>query len=245
MADYHTVYKDVEGTSTEWEDLQVKYGNWEKREKPEIAPWVPAEEVDKSSKDSLDKRTEDELEDLEDDFADDRFLEEYRKKRIAELKVEASVPRFGSVELIKGADFVREVSQAPPDLWVVVHLFRDSVPECKLLQACLDELAEKYSSTKFVKIISTECIKDYPDFNLPTVLVYFGGQVKATLVGLQRLGGMQCSPEDVAFALCKVGSVLSGPEGSREAMVEQLGKDYVKRLLSKHEVGSDDDDDDN
>jgi hypothetical protein len=37
----------------------------------------------------------------------------------------ASKPRFGSVQLISGSDYVREVSQAPADVWVVVHLFKD------------------------------------------------------------------------------------------------------------------------
>jgi hypothetical protein len=49
----------------------------------------------------------------------------YRKKRLEELKEVARKPRFGSVLPIVGADFVREVSQAPPDVWVVVFLYKD------------------------------------------------------------------------------------------------------------------------
>ncbi|XP_016172126.1 phosducin-like protein 3 [Arachis ipaensis] len=33
--------------------------------------------------------------------------------------------RFGSVVPISGSDFVREVSQAPSDVWVVVILYKD------------------------------------------------------------------------------------------------------------------------
>lgn len=35
------------------------------------------------------------------------------------------VSRFGSVVPIAGSDFVREVSQAPEDVWVVVFLYKD------------------------------------------------------------------------------------------------------------------------
>jgi len=37
----------------------------------------------------------------------------------------AKVPRFGSVIPISGSDFVREVSQAPTDVWVVVILYKE------------------------------------------------------------------------------------------------------------------------
>lgn len=38
--------------------------------------------------------------------------------------------------------------------------------------ALLQELAQKYPQSKFVRIISTEAIPQYPDSNLPTVIVY-------------------------------------------------------------------------
>lgn len=83
MADYHFVYKDVEGASTQWDDIQRKLGNL-----PEKAPafkppaYTPAEDESSAPKDQawFDKKTEEELEDLEDDkdLDDDRFLAEYR-----------------------------------------------------------------------------------------------------------------------------------------------------------------------
>lgn len=48
-----------------------------------------------------------------------------RKKRLAEIQEAAKVLRFGSVIPISGSDFVREVSQAPSDVWVVVILYKD------------------------------------------------------------------------------------------------------------------------
>ena len=81
MADYHFVYKDVEGASTQWDDIQRKLGNLPPKPpafKP--PPFAPAPDADSLPKDKawLDSKNEDELEDLEDDLDDDRFLEEYR-----------------------------------------------------------------------------------------------------------------------------------------------------------------------
>ncbi|KAI8001802.1 Phosducin-like protein 3 [Camellia lanceoleosa] len=95
-----------------------------------------------------------------------------RKKRLGELRQAAKVQRYGSVIPISRSDFVSEVSQAPPDVW----------------------LATKYPATKFVKIISTDCIPNYPDCNLPTLLLYNNGVVKANYVGLHNFG-RRCTPE--------------------------------------------------
>ncbi|KAJ0977922.1 hypothetical protein J5N97_013396 [Dioscorea zingiberensis] len=146
MADYHFVYKDVEGASTQWDDIQRRLGNLPPKPAPfKPAPFTPADDPDlqPKSKSWIDERSPDELEDLEDDpdLDDDRFLEEYRKKRLAEMREATRVVRFGSVVPISGSDFVREVSQAPADVWVVVLLYKDGIQECGILLGCLEELA--------------------------------------------------------------------------------------------------------
>ena len=45
--------------------------------------------------------------------------------RLAELREAAKAARFGNIVPITGSDFVREVSQAPSDIWVVVFLYKD------------------------------------------------------------------------------------------------------------------------
>lgn len=237
------MYKDVEGTSTEWDDIQRKLGNLPPKP-PAFKPpaWTPsADEHAHKDKDWIDNQTAEELLELEDDpdLDDDRFLEEYRKKRLAELKELESKPRFGSVLHIVGADFIREVTNAPPDVWVVVHLFKNGIPESELLGQCIEELAKKYPGTKFVKIVSTDCIPKYPDRNLPTVLVYNQTNVKATLVGLHQFGGRRCTPEDVAFTLCQVGPVLTGSgddaETSKDIMADRVRREFIEKIISKHE----------
>ena len=78
--EYHTVYTRPEGETTQWEDLQRKYGNLPPKEavqKP--AAFIP--EQDKSKDRQLLDNDDDieALEHAEDDFADDPFLEAYRR----------------------------------------------------------------------------------------------------------------------------------------------------------------------
>ena len=57
------------------------------------------------------------------------------------------------------------------------------------------DLAAQYKHVKFLTIPSTECIPNYPDENLPTLLVYHDGQCKRTIVGTRTLGIDRISPE--------------------------------------------------
>lgn len=113
-----------------------------------------------------------------------------REKRLAELKEKQAKEKYGRVEQLKQPEFVKEVSQAGDGVWVVLLLFINryvscmlttthfccslllSKPECQLLERCLDRLASKFRAVKFVKMISTECIPNFPDRNTPTLLLY-------------------------------------------------------------------------
>ncbi|KAF5763926.1 putative phosducin, thioredoxin-like domain, Thioredoxin-like superfamily [Helianthus annuus] len=223
MGDYHFVYKDVEGSSTQWDDIQRKLGNLPPKPpafKPH--PFTPAQDQHYKPN-SIDHKTQEDLEDFEDDPDDRRFLQKIGRERLAKMKRVAKAAKFGSIIPISGSDFVHEVSQASSDVWVVVVLYKDGYPECGVLMQCLKELATTYPATKFVQIVSTDCIPNYPDRNLPTVLVYSNGAVKASYVGLHKFG-RRCTPEGVAMVLCQSDPVLndgqSGGEDSREAVLE-------------------------
>ncbi len=75
----NTIYKRGEGETTEWDDLMVKHGH---KEAPQpvwkAEAFVPAVEGAPKNIQWLDKQSEDDLERLDDEFADDRVLEEIR-----------------------------------------------------------------------------------------------------------------------------------------------------------------------
>ena len=148
MGDTNTVYTaHVDAPNTEWHDIHVKYGNFEAKEpkwKPE--KFQPKEDLDPLSTTAMDAAEDAQaLADLEID--DDRFLEEYRRQRIAAMKEAAARPRFGTYESIKANEWEQHVTRAggsTPDVFVVVHLYKDHVSQCVVMNECLTELAERY-----------------------------------------------------------------------------------------------------
>ena len=66
-----------------------------------------------------------------------------------------------------------------------------SIPLCVQINKFLIQLARKFPSAKFLKSVSTNCIQNYPDKNVPTIFVYCGGQVKGQFIGPHAFGGMQ------------------------------------------------------
>ncbi|GAA5891083.1 hypothetical protein JCM5296_007371 [Sporobolomyces johnsonii] len=125
---------------------------------------------------------------------------EKEKERVGKRK-------FGRVYPIGKVDYKREVTDASleelegePEGWgtgVVCVLFKDYIPESKHLLPILDQLAALYPSTKFVKIVSDHCIENYPDKNVPTMLVYRKGQMMGQIVGLGACGGLKATLRDV------------------------------------------------
>ncbi|KAF5840048.1 thioredoxin-like protein [Dunaliella salina] len=282
MTEYHTVYKNAHKEPTEWEDLQRKYGNLPPKEetwKPER--FAPTPEIVKD-KAWIDGHQEaEELSDLEDEFADDRFLEGYRQRRIQELKEASTRPRFGTVEEIRAPEFVQKVTEAsqgstsaapaashatqgsgadadrPPaegssgrdqeGVWVVVELYKPGQAASARMSPCIDELAARYPSTKFVRIVSTDCIPKYPDTNLPTLLVYYGGACKKHLVGPGAFGGPRITPEQVALVLNAIGPICKGNE--EESGDLKKGEDFrlvrqlVRRVVAQKEEEDESSDD--
>ena len=93
--------------------------------------------------------------------------------QIFDIQIYASVFRYGSVREITAVDYVQEVNKAGDDVFVVLHLYKQGIPLCALINEYLNRLAPKFPTTKFLKAISTTCIPNYPDKNLPTIFVYF------------------------------------------------------------------------
>lgn len=91
--------------------------------------------------DSLDNKDLDELDELE-DIEDDQILNQYRlvwnsftmlalpnlnfrHKRMMEMQALAAKEKYGEVSEISKPDFIREVSEASKECYVVVHLYKD------------------------------------------------------------------------------------------------------------------------
>jgi hypothetical protein len=60
-------------------------------------------------------------------------------------------------------------------------------------------LAKKFPTTKFLKSISTTCIPNFPDANLPTIFIYKNGSMEKQFVGPLELRGLKLSEEGLYF----------------------------------------------
>ncbi|ORY60404.1 thioredoxin-like protein [Leucosporidium creatinivorum] len=150
------------------------------------------------------------LDDLDlnkDDALSREVLEKYREERMAKMKVQESNKKFGRVYPIGKVDYKREVTEASNEelegepegygTGVVCVLYKDHLPECKILMPLLNQLAQLYPSSKFVSIISDHCIENYPDKNCPTMIIYRKGQMMGQIVGMGSMGGEKAKLVDV------------------------------------------------
>eukprot|EP01105_Mastigella_eilhardi_P018538 TRINITY_DN4300_c0_g1_i1.p2 TRINITY_DN4300_c0_g1~~TRINITY_DN4300_c0_g1_i1.p2 ORF type:complete len:200 (+),score=63.93 TRINITY_DN4300_c0_g1_i1:248-847(+) len=123
-----------------------------------------------------DQQLEEEFSQL--DLDDQLSLEQYRKKRLAELLAEQR-KKYGEVRELHSYDYMEAVQETDPDYFVVVHIFQPRFSVCMQLNQCLDKLAAAFPSVLFCKIASKEALSTFPDHSLPALLVYKGGELHA------------------------------------------------------------------
>lgn len=216
---------------TEWNDVLRAKGILPQKEKEiteeDIVQMVESTVSKKVNGKGMDEMNLDELDELEDD-EDERVLQEYRQKRIQEMKAAATAAKYGEVREISAEDYVEQVNRAGEGIWVVLHLYKQGIPLCTLINQHLSQLAGQFPATKFLKAISTTCIPNYPDRNVPTVFIYCDGTMKGQLVGPMTFGGMKLKKDELEWMLSQAGAVKTDlPEDPRhkvrDVMLSQLG----------------------
>eukprot|EP01147_Barroeca_monosierra_P004053 gene4052-6472_t len=103
----------------------------------------------------------------------------------------------------------------------------------------------KFPATKFLQSISTRCIPNYPDKNLPTVFIYYENDLKKQFAGSHVFGGESMTLEGVEWALAQVGAVESDIEDPRDTVLSRtindlrVGKARVNDSASENDSDSD------
>ncbi|KAL9937179.1 hypothetical protein V8E36_003588 [Tilletia maclaganii] len=172
----------------------------------------------------------------EDDDEERKLLLRLREERMAQMRVKEKRAQFGRIYPISRVDYTREVTEASkedPDrpqgsdtgdarpaengaegekkgTAVVCYLYKDGLEQCKLLGGYLETIAGKNPATKFVSIVGDKCIPNYPDRNLPTLLIYRNGDLHRQIIGLRPeigLDGMNTKLADVELLLTAVGAI--------------------------------------
>jgi Phosducin len=163
------------GVTTQWHDIHVRLGNFEAGPKEKKQDEIQKEYLGKLEKvDPLEHKTAEELKEMEEDALDEedeKMFREYLDKRKSEISSYKAKPKFGDIIEISRDEYVREVTNAPKGVFVVLHLYQDSIESCHLINRFFAEISKEHPHVKFLKIVSTKAIENYPERNVPTVLI--------------------------------------------------------------------------
>lgn len=213
---------------TEWNDiLRAKGIIPEKPKKDEltedqIISMLEQTIKKKSGAKDLDEMDLDELDELEDE-EEEKILLQMRQQRMADIKARTERARFGSVREITAIDYVQEVNKAGDGIMVVLHLYKQGIPLCALLNEYMGRIAPRFPEVKFLKAISTTCIPNYPDKNLPTIFVYNSGTLKSQMVGPFEFRGVNLTEQEFEYLL--------GQKGAIETKIKDDPKPKVKDVM--------------
>ncbi|XP_069780742.1 phosducin-like protein 2 isoform X2 [Narcine bancroftii] len=184
-----------------------------------------------------------ELKEAEDEFdeEDERAIEMYRCQRVAEWQAVQRKRRFGELAELQGNEYVKQITYAGEDIWVILHLYRPGIPMCILLNHLLDQLAKKYPDVKFMKAIANICIPNYPDKCLPTIFVYFEGQMKAKFIGLE-CGTQDMKSEELEWKLANTGAIKMNLEANPKMKTDDMTRSSIKKCSVQYADESDHED---
>ncbi|XP_002164312.1 phosducin-like protein 3 [Hydra vulgaris] len=234
---------------TEWNDALRRHGIIPEKKEVEVTEDQIVQLLDATIKEKTGQKdakdyTLEELGENEDDFDDDELLESIRRQRIAELMERQKKEKYGEIREISAVDYVDQVNNAGEGVWVVLHLYKSGIPLCELIDKHMVQLAKKFPATKFLRSISTTCIPNYPDKNLPTIFIYFEGDMKGQIAGPILFGGMNLTQDDLEWMLSKYGCVKStlksDPRGTK--IDNKNGFTILSRSSRQKNSESEDDD---
>ncbi|NXX47828.1 PDCL2 protein, partial [Tricholaema leucomelas] len=230
---------------TEWNDILRGFGILPPKEKQEdeeeeMVLYLQREAEGKQQGNCTPARmTLEELKEAEDDFdeADRKAVEMYRQQRVEEWRCLQRRQKYGELREICGEQYVQEVTKAAEDAWVVIHLYRPSVPMCVLVNEHLSLLARKFPEAKFLRALADSCIQNYQDRCLPTILVYKAGEMKGRFVGAAECGGRGLKVEELEWKLAEVGALETDLEESPKKDIVNMMTLSVQNI-SAHEDSS-------
>ena len=185
--------KQTKQTSTEWDEVQKKFnGNFVVKE----------EEVKEDEQRKGTRRIRNDEDAGEEDEEDEEFMKSYREKRISEMLMqkeekdekEEKNNNFQRNEYmhVSHEQWTKEVTEVSRSHPVLVLLTKENSKACYLLERVMEDVARTYrtSRTKFRRAEARDIIPNYPERNVPTLILYRNGDVVENIVGIEQFGGM-------------------------------------------------------
>ncbi|PHH76563.1 hypothetical protein CDD80_1424 [Ophiocordyceps camponoti-rufipedis] len=245
---------DDPNADTEWNDILRKHGVIPEKP-PSPTPMIEEAIVEArrlAHENRLEGKDLDELDELE-DLEDEAFVEQYRQKRMAELRSLQTKSVHGSVYPLSKPEYQREVTDASRNGPVLVNLTSSmgTNAESARLSELWREAAREYGDIKFCEIRASQAIENYPDKNCPTILVYKNGDIVKQVVTLATMGGARMTMRNLDNVLVEVGAVSASDirvikrrraaEDEDEDEERQTGRTIRTAKMPRAGVGDDDD----
>lgn len=80
-----------------------------------------------------------------------------------------------------------------------------NVTNSRILEESLKTLSMKFKTVKFIKMIATSCIENFPDSAVPTLIIYHNGKMYDKIEGISIYGGKQLNSDCIEWVLSKKG----------------------------------------
>ncbi|KAM9294930.1 LOW QUALITY PROTEIN: phosducin-like protein 2 [Morus bassanus] len=178
-----------------------------------------------------------ELKEAEDDFdeADRKAFEMYRQQCLQEWECLQRMHKYGELREICGEQYVKEVTNAPEDVWVMIP-YRPSIPLCLLVNAHLSLLTRHFPEVRFLKAIVNSCILNSYDRYLPTILVYKTSEIKGRFIGVADCGGIDLKVEELEWNLAQIGALKTDLEENPQKDMMNMLTPSVQNISAYEEI---------
>ena len=154
-------------------------------------------------------------------------------------------PVFGVYRRIESrSSFAELVSSVHEHVWVVAHLYSNSVELCARLHFSLDALAASFDHVLFVRVRADDVMAGFAESGLPAFMLYRGGKCVANALRLGDVLPAHFTDADVAQLLQskKVLQLPSGDEWEKQLETrrdKQSAKEAGGRFTISKAAGSD------
>lgn len=150
--------------------------------------------------------------DLDNDLMHDEFFKEYIRKKFEEMQNRnLNLPRFGKVIEITNDNFLEQIDNENKNVTIIIHIYDSKIPECRIMNECLDTLASSYATFKFCKVRSGEIsLSDkFKKTGCPALLIYKNGELIGNFVKMGDEFGDEFCASDVENFLIEQGFLPS------------------------------------
>lgn len=186
--------------TTDWDDAQRRIGN--------LPPLEPSPDEQAAAADDDAPAFSNAVAAAAAD-ADADELARLRDARLNDIKAGVGRGQFGTVSPLTRDDYVAEVNQAGEGIGVIVFLHKPRHYLSAYTLTLLEKLARKFANAKFLQIDAEECIPNYPEANLPTLLLYKDDDMVGQCVGAAAFGGSSYGIDDIEWELAQAGIVTT------------------------------------